>query len=40
MTPTIKMEYEREPWSGGKTWLRNAPLCWTFEDYPTSTMFP
>jgi len=40
MTPTIKMEYKREPRGGGKTYLRNAPLCYHFEDYPASAFFP
>jgi hypothetical protein len=39
-TPTIKREYKLEPWGGGKTYQRNASLCWNFHYSPASPLFP
>jgi hypothetical protein len=39
-TPTVKREYKREPWDGGKTYQRDATLCWHFPYSPASPFFP
>jgi hypothetical protein len=38
-TLTVKREYKREPWDGGKSYQRDVALCWQFPYSHASTYF-